>query len=80
MVVKVPHHGSRTSSITGFVDAVKARTAVISVGRRSMFGHPHGEVVKRWEMAGADVLRTGEKGTVSITSDGKRMEIGTFLP
>ncbi|HLA95659.1 MAG TPA: ComEC/Rec2 family competence protein, partial [Pyrinomonadaceae bacterium] len=78
-VVKVPHHGSRTSSTTAFVDAVKSKTAVISVGRRSMFGHPHGEVVERWRNAGADVMRTGERGTISFTSDGKRIEVGTFM-
>src|SRR5690606_25009676 len=40
-VVKVPHHGSRTSSTPEFVNAISPKLAVIPVGRRSMFGHPH---------------------------------------
>lgn len=44
-VLKVPHHGSRSSSTSGFLDAVAAKYAVVSVGRRSVFGHPHAEVV-----------------------------------
>lgn len=77
-VVKVPHHGSRTSSTAAFIDSVGEGTAVIPVGRRSMFGHPHKEVVERWENAGADVMRTGAKGTISFSTDGKRIEVRTF--
>ncbi|MGQ0541277.1 MAG: ComEC/Rec2 family competence protein [Blastocatellia bacterium] len=78
-IVKVPHHGSRTSSTQQFVDAVNARYAIISVGKRSMFGHPNKEVIERWRNVGADVMLTGEKGTISISSDGERLEIWTFL-
>ncbi len=69
-VVKVAHHGSRTSSTPAFVDAVKPVFAVVSVGRRSLFGHPHSDVVERWRGAGADLITTGEKGTVTISTDG----------
>ncbi|HEU4434701.1 MAG TPA: ComEC/Rec2 family competence protein, partial [Pyrinomonadaceae bacterium] len=61
-VVKVAHHGSRTSSTTGFVSATKPRFAIISVGQDSMFGHPHAEVVERWKQAGAEVFTTGRSG------------------
>jgi len=47
-VVKVPHHGSKTSSTEDFVRAIAPQFAIISVGRHSMFGHPHKEVVQRW--------------------------------
>src|ERR1043165_5951319 len=60
-VIKVAHHGSRTSSIQSFVDATRPSVAVISVGRTSIFGHPHKEVVERWRASGAQVLTTGEK-------------------
>ncbi len=79
-VVKVPHHGSRTSSTDEFIRAVGASQAVISVGRTSPFGHPHNEVVERWKAAGADVITTGERGMVSISTDGREMWMRTFLP
>lgn len=78
-VIKVPHHGSRTSSTAAFIDSVGAGIAVIPVGRRSMFGHPHKEVVERWRNAGADVMRTGEKGIISFSTDGKRIVKMTYL-
>jgi len=78
-VVKVAHHGSRTSSTPDFVSATGARYAIIPVGRRSRHGHPHKEVVERWVNSGAKVITTGEKGTVSIVTDGKEIELTTFL-
>jgi competence protein ComEC len=74
-VVKVPHHGSRTSSTWAFIDSTRAAYAVISVGKRSRFGHPHPEVVERWRSAGAEVIRTGESGTVTFVTDGKNLEL-----
>ena len=79
-LVKVPHHGSRTSSTQGFVDGVKARYAVISVGRSSPFGHPHKDVVERWKASGARAITTGERGTISVSTDGKDLDINHFLP
>ncbi|MEP7149127.1 MAG: ComEC/Rec2 family competence protein [Acidobacteriota bacterium] len=79
-VIKVPHHGSRTSSTDGFVNRVQAIMAVISVGRRSRFGHPHPEIIARWRESGASVVTTGEKGTVTITTDGNTLQINRFLP
>ena len=78
-VVKVPHHGSRTSSSEQFVSAVKPRLAVISVGQRSMFGHPHPEVVERWRANGAEVLTTGNVGTVSVITDGRSLRVEKFV-
>ena len=69
-VVKVPHHGSKTSSTPPFVAATHAQTAIISVGQYSMFGHPHHEVVERWQTSGAQVLTTGKCGTITVTTDG----------
>lgn len=78
-LVKVAHHGSRTSSTQNFISATQAEYAVISVGKRSRFGHPHREVVERWKKSGAKVLTTGERGTISISTDGKNFEIQTFV-
>lgn len=78
-VVKVPHHGSKTSSTDDFVRATKPSLAIVSVGRHSMFGHPHDEVVQRWQSNGATVLTTGECGTITITTDGHHLNLKKFL-
>ena len=79
-VVKVAHHGSKTSSTEEFVKAVNARWAIISVGQTSMFGHPHAEVVERWKASGAEVLTTGNSGTITVSTDGKDLLVETFVP
>jgi competence protein ComEC len=78
-VVKVAHHGSRTSSTDRFVSAVHPRFAIISVGRKSMFGHPHQEVVERWTNAGAEVLTTGRSGMITVLTDGNKLEVSKFI-
>jgi competence protein ComEC len=78
-VVKVPHHGSKTSSTDDFVRAIKPSLAIVPVGRHSMFGHPHDEVVQRWQANGATVLTTGECGTITITTDGKQLRLKRFV-
>jgi len=77
-VVKVAHHGSRTSSMQQFIDATGAKYAVISVGRSSPFGHPHVEVVERWQAAGTEVFTTGQNGMISVSTDGKDLKIDQF--
>ena len=78
-VVKVPHHGSRTSSTEPFVSVVRPRVAVISVGQTSMFGHPHPEVVDRWKGIGAQVLTTGRSGMITVTTDGRDLVVERFV-
>lgn len=77
-VIKVPHHGSKTSSTEGFVTATNPPVAIISVGRTSRFGHPHKEVVERWQSSGATVLTTGNSGTITVTTDGHELTIKEF--
>ncbi len=77
-LIKVPHHGSRTSSTQAFIGAVNAKYAVISVGRTSPFGHPHKDVVERWNAAGVNVITTGERGMISVSTDGRDLQITTF--
>ncbi len=79
-VVKVPHHGSRTSSTEEFVRSTHPDVAIISVGRRSPYGHPHQAVVERWRNAGAVVITTGEKGTITVATNGEDLRISTFVP
>ena len=78
-IVKVAHHGSRTSSTANLVAAVHPKVAVISVGQQSMFGHPHQEVLERWRNAGAKILTTGQSGTITVTTDGVGLEVTTFV-
>ncbi len=78
-VVKVPHHGSKTSSTDSFVLATRPTFAIISVGQHSMFGHPHKEVVERWQSNGATVLTTGNCGTITVATDGKDLTLKTFV-
>lgn len=61
-VLKVAHHGSRTSSTAAFIAAVQPRTAVISAGRFNRFGHPHPEVVARLRHYGAQTLSLATHG------------------
>jgi competence protein ComEC len=77
--VKVPHHGSRTSSTSAFITATGAPLAIISVGRTSIFGHPNKEVVERWRASGAQVMTTGEKGTISVVTDGSAITVTTYV-
>ena len=78
-VVKAAHHGSRTSSTQEFIKATRAKLLVIPVGRESPFGHPHTEVLERWTNSGAKIVTTGQRGTVSISTDGKDLQLRTFL-
>ncbi len=77
-VIKVAHHGSRTSSVQEFISAAKSEIAIVSVGSKSPFGHPHKEVIERWKNSGANVLTTGENGTISISTDGRDLQLETF--
>ncbi len=78
-VVKVPHHGSKTSSTESFVTRTHPQFAVISVGLHSVFGHPRKEVVERWRVGGAEVMTTGLSGTITISTDGEDLKIDSFV-
>lgn len=73
-VLKVPHHGSATSSSAEFLEAVKPNISIISVGINN-FGHPAPETVKRLEAFSGKVYRTDESGAVTVTTDGKTMRV-----
>jgi competence protein ComEC len=68
-VLKLPHHGSRTSSSARFLDAVAGAVAVVSAPRFSRFGMPHREVVARVSADGYAVWWTGRDGAVLIGLD-----------
>ena len=77
-VVKVPHHGSLTSSTAAFVTALHPHVAIASAGRSNHFGHPVPEVLDRYRSAGAQVFRTDHDGAVTVDSDGWSLSVHTF--
>ena len=77
-VVKVPHHGSKTSSTAEFVAAANARYAVVSAGRRSQFGHPHKEVIERWQAANSALLSTAQNGTITFVTNGSGLRVTSY--
>lgn len=74
-ILKVAHHGSRTSTTPAFVERVRPRIALVSVGAANTYGHPSPEVMRRLVDQGATVLRTDQLGTVVVRSDGTRLEV-----
>ena len=77
--LKVPHHGSKTSSTQAFVAAVGPRFAVISVGADNPYGHPSAEVVSRYQADGIRLLMTKSEGAVTALTDGRAVQVSSFL-
>jgi competence protein ComEC len=77
-LLKVPHHGSKTSSTEDFLAAVAPREAVASVGAANPFGHPAASVVERYEQAGVPLLRTDRDGAITAVTDGTNLSIHRY--
>ncbi len=77
-VIKVPHHGSLTSSSRPFLDALSPRVAVFSAGRNNTFGHPAPDVVKRYQDIGAQIFQTDQDGAVIVDTDGYSVRVDSF--
>jgi len=74
-VIKIGHHGSRTSTTEAFLDAVQPTAAVISVGGNNRFGHPHPDVIARLNYRGIQILRTDKMGSIVMATDGERVVV-----
>jgi len=72
-ILKVPHHGSKTSSTEEFLKAVNALTAIIQAGKDNKYGHPHQEVLER--LASVLILNTGQDGDIEILTNDKEFLI-----
>lgn len=79
-VLKIAHHGSRTSTSDAFLSAVSPQLALISVGARNSYGHPTAEVLNRLEKNGIPYYRTDTDGTVELASDGYTYSVRTHYP
>ena len=74
-VLKVGHHGSKTSSAEEFIEKVLPEIAVISAGKNNRYGHPHQQTLDTLEKYGVETLRTDINGDIKIISDGKNIRI-----
>ena len=78
-ILKAGHHGSSTSSSEQFLDTVHPRIAVLSYGKDNSYGHPHPEVIERFDERGIARWATEEQGMITIRTDGEEMEIQGFI-
>ena len=78
-IIKIPHHGSKTSSSLAFLQAVDPEIAVISVGANNFFNHPSDVVMDRLAAQEMMTLRTDERGAVEITSNGEFIRINHYV-
>ncbi len=77
-VLKVAHHGSKTSSSEEFLKAVNPKVAVICVGYGNNFNHPRAEVLENLEKVNAKIYRTDKDGLIKFKTDGKNLTVKTF--
>jgi len=78
-ILKIPHHGSLSSSSLPFLQRVQPIYAILSVSDRNRGRLPHPEVLKRYERLGIKVFRTDQQGAITTTTDGKKMKVESFL-
>lgn len=79
-VLKVGHHGSKTSSSEMFLQQVKPRIAFISAGEKNRFGHPHQEVLERLNKLNTQIFRTDLQGAITYRFQKQSGTFSTFLP
>ena len=78
-VLFAPHHGSKSSSTPGLIQAVHPQTVVISAGAGNRFGFPHPEVTDRYRAAGCRILITATHGAITMRSDGAGVQIESTI-
>jgi competence protein ComEC len=78
-VLKVPHHGSKTSSTESFLEAVRPRYAVFTVRGGARPRLPNAAVLERYERLGVKLLRSDQHGAITFVTDGKDLRVETYL-
>jgi len=76
-VIKVGHHGSKTSTTDDFLNAVNPQYAVITAGHNNKYGHPHTEILDKLDKKNIKILRTDTNGNIIFTSDGFKLNYGS---
>ena len=77
-VLKIPHHGSKTSTTAEFLNQIGPRFGILSVGPYRRYNHPDGGVLDRLQRAGVRTYRTDRDGSITVSTDGTRIELETF--
>ena len=77
--LKVPHHGSKSSSTEAFLEGIAPKFAAISVGEGNPFGHPNDSVVERYVERGTKLFRTDQDGAITASTDGRKLTVTTYL-
>lgn len=78
-VLKVAHHGSKYATQEALLNILPPKLAVISAGRKNVYGHPHKELLARLAECGAEIMVTYETGAVMVETDGETMRVKGFL-
>jgi competence protein ComEC len=78
-ILLAPHHGSKYSCSTAFLEMVRPRICIISSGHGNYFGFPHSETLKRLRAAGSQVVRIDQVGAVQLSLGPSRFDVSTFL-
>ncbi|HKV98970.1 MAG TPA: DNA internalization-related competence protein ComEC/Rec2 [Vicinamibacterales bacterium] len=76
-ILKVGHHGSRSSSSAKFLDGYRPHVALVSVGRGNLFGHPAPDVLARYAQIGTRLFRTDLDGAITVETDGRSVRVRT---
>ncbi len=79
-VLKVAHHGSRTSTTEEILERINPEVAVISLAKDNEYGHPHKSTIKYLEEFDCDIYRTDKDKTITISTDGYNIEVETDRP
>lgn len=79
-ILKVAHHGSKSSSTEEFINTVQPQIALIGVGANNKFGHPGNKVIERLQKIGSKIYRTDEDGEISVIIDNKgKIKVKKFI-
>jgi len=78
-IFKAGHHGSKTSSTAALLRYVQPEITVISVGEKNRYGHPHKDVVDRFQSEGIRIYRTDREGAVELKTNGKTVWVKTYV-
>jgi competence protein ComEC len=77
-VLVSPHHGSKTSSTLEFLNAVAPETVIIPAGYLNQFGHPHRDVLARYQQIKARIFNTADSGAITINTEGSKGQVNAF--
>lgn len=78
-IIKVPHHGSITSSTNELLNKTKPKVGIISVGRNNFYNHPANEVIERYEEIDTKLFRTDKDGMIKVILDNESLAILPFI-